>query len=171
MFFRYCPICGNKLNLKSAGDDGAVPFCDICNQYWFELFPTCVIALIVNQHEEAVLLRQSYLSDKYSTFVAGYMQAGESAENAILREINEEVGLEISDLRYVASHWFNLKQMLMIGFLAKTCKKDFILSSEVDFAEWVPLEEIPERIYPEHTDNMAYMLYKEYLKQKSFKNC
>lgn len=170
MKFEYCPICGNKLILKKAGDDGFIPFCKICNRFWFDLFPTCVIVLIANQYDEVVLLRQSYLSDKYSTFVAGYMQPGESAEDATRREIKEEIGLEISDLRYVTSHWFNLKQMLMIGFIAKTNKKNFKLSEEVDSAEWVPIEKIPEKIYPEHPDNIAYVLYREYLMQKNKEN-
>lgn len=165
MKFEYCPICGNKLTLKAAGDDGLIPFCNLCNRYWFDIFPACVIALVVNQYNEAALLRQSYLSDKYSTFVAGYIQEGENAEDAIRREIKEEIGLDIFDLHYVTSAWFNLKQILMIGFIAKTVKNDFILSSEVDFAEWVPIEKIPEKIYPEHPDNIAYMLYKEYLNQ------
>ena len=163
MIFKFCPICGNELILKEAGDDGLTPFCERCNHYWFNIFPTCVIALVVNQFNEAALLRQTYLSDKYSTFVAGYIQEGESAEEAIQREIKEEIGLDVFDLKYVTSHWFNLKQILMIGFIAKTNKQNFKLSSEVDSAEWVPIKDIPKKIYPEHPDNLAYTLYREYL--------
>lgn len=164
--FKYCPVCGNKLILKQAGDDGPVPFCTHCNRFWFNLFPVCVIALIVNTRDEVLLLKQSYLSEEYSTFVAGYMQEGESAEAAIYREIKEEVGLDISSLHYVTSGWFGLKQILMIGFIAQTNSDKFILSEEVDSAEWVPLEIVPEKIYPEHPDNIAYTLYKEYLKRR-----
>ena len=166
MMFEYCPICANKLSLKTAGDDGEIPFCEACNRYWFNLFPVCVIALIVNQFDEVVLLKQSYLSTQYSTYVAGYMQSGESAEQAIQREIKEEIGLDVSELCYVTSHWFNMKQILMIGFIAKTSKADFVLSSEVDSAEWVRLQDVPQKIYPEHPDNIAYFLYKEYLRRK-----
>ena len=92
------------------------------------------------------------------------MQAGESAEDAMRREIKEEIGFDVSDLHYVSSCWFSSKHVLMIGFIAKTDKKDFTLSSEVDAAEWVSLSKVPEMIYPEHPENLAYKLYKEYLK-------
>lgn len=105
----YCPKCGSKLILKQAGDDGEIPFCNTCNQYHFDKFPTCVIALVVNEYDEAVLLKQSYISDKYCTFPAGYMQIGETAEDAIKREIKEEIGLEVQSLMYVQSLWFRLK--------------------------------------------------------------
>ena len=167
MLFKYCPICGNKLIDKRAGDDGLVPFCESCNRFWFNLFPVCVISLVANTRNEVLLLKQSYLSTEYSTFVAGYMQEGESAEDAIKREIKEEVGLDISVLHYVTTRWFHSKQLLMIGFIAKTCNDNFVLSQEVDFAEWVPLEKVPEKIYPDHPDNVAYALYREYLKSEN----
>ena len=47
------------------------------------------------------------------------MQAGESAEDAMRREIKEEIGFEVSDLHYVSSCWFSSKHVLMIGFIAK----------------------------------------------------
>lgn len=148
---------------KQAGDDGLIPFCKQCNCFRFNLFPVCVIALIVNTHNEVLLLKQSYISKEYSTFVAGYMQEGESAEAAINREIKEEVGLDISTLRYVTSLWFHLKQTLMLGFIAQTDKDNLVLSEEVDSAEWVPLETVTDKIYPKHPDNIAYVLYEEYL--------
>ena len=92
MQFIYCPKCGEKLTTKEAGDDGLVPFCVPCNRYYFDIFPSCVIVLVANEFDEVVLLRQSYLSDKYHTFVAGYMCVGETAENAAVREVKEEIG-------------------------------------------------------------------------------
>ena len=167
MEFKYCPLCGKKLLLKKAGDDGLIPFCEKCDRYWFDIFSTCVIALIVNPDGEALLLKQSYISDKYSTFVAGYIQKGESAEEAVLREIKEEVGLNISELEIASSLWFDLKQILMIGFIAKTCEKDLILSPDVDSAEWVPIHEILQKIYPKHPNNIAYKIYEQYLNKTS----
>ena len=97
MQFIYCPKCGEKLTTKEAGDDGLVPFCVPCNRYYFDIFPSCVIVLVANEFDEVVLLRQSYLSDKYHTFVAGYMCVGETAENAAVREVKEEIGLVVQN--------------------------------------------------------------------------
>ena len=85
MHYSYCPECGNKLINKQAGDDGLTPFCENCKKYWFDSFSTCVIILVTNELNEVVLLKQSYLSDKYCTLVAGYMIPGENAENAARR--------------------------------------------------------------------------------------
>ena len=72
---KYCPECGNKLILKKAGDDGDIPYCQKCQKYFFNKFSVCVIALVVNEFNEIALLKQLYLSDKYCTFPAGYMQS------------------------------------------------------------------------------------------------
>ena len=164
---KYCPNCGNKLSLKNAGDDGKVPFCDRCDKYYFDMFPVCVIALVVNQYDEVILLKQLYLSDKYCTLPAGYVQSGETTEMAIKREIKEEIGLNVQSLEYVQSLWFSLKNILMVGYIARVEKEEFILSSEVDNAMWVRVEDVLDKIYPEHPDNIAYILCKRFLNNKN----
>ena len=54
MRYQYCPQCGQKLNLKQAGDDGLVPYCESCRKYWFDVFGSCVIIMIVNEQDEVV---------------------------------------------------------------------------------------------------------------------
>ena len=78
MRYKYCPECGFCLFDREAGDDGAVPYCDRCKRYWFDSFSCCVIVMVVNEFNEIALLRQSYISDEYQTFVAGFMTPGDS---------------------------------------------------------------------------------------------
>ena len=89
MRYKYCPECGAKLNKRQAGDDGLVPYCDNCKRYWFDSFSSCVIVMVVNELHEIALLKQSYISDQYETFVAGYITPGENAEEAATREVKE----------------------------------------------------------------------------------
>ncbi|MGN1154075.1 MAG: NAD(+) diphosphatase [Candidatus Gastranaerophilaceae bacterium] len=159
----YCPDCGNKLVLKGAGDDGYIPYCNQCDKYYFDKFSVCVIALVVNEYDEIALLKQLYLSDKYFTFPAGYMQSGESSEDAIKREIKEEIGLNVQSLTYIQSIWFSLKSILMLGYIAKVKKSDFKLSAEVNEAIWVKADEAINKIYPEHPENIAYILCRKFL--------
>ena len=65
MRFTYCPDCGRKLVLKDIGDEGMIPWCDNCRHPWFDMFPTCVMTLVVNEYDEAILLKQGYISKKY----------------------------------------------------------------------------------------------------------
>lgn len=159
----YCSDCGNKLVWHEAGDDGSVPYCSQCKKYYFDKFSVCVIALVVNEYNEIALLKQLYLSDKYFTFPAGYMQFGESAEDALKREINEEIGLKVQSLTYIQSIWFSLKNILMLGYIARVQKTDFELSSEVDEAKWVKADEAISQIFPKSPDNIAYILCEKFL--------
>lgn len=140
MRFQYCPHCGTKAIQKEIGDEGLMPWCDTCKLPLFDMFPTCIIALAVNQYGEVALLRQAYLSTQHYVLVSGYMQPGENAEECAAREIGEELGLKVSDLSLTGTYWLAKKGMLMIGFLARVKKQDFQLSQEVDQAVWVTPE-------------------------------
>lgn len=148
MKFTYCPDCGSRLSPRLIGDEGEVPYCEQCQKPLFDMFSTCIIALVVNEKGEAALLRQGYLSDAYRTLVSGYMKPGENAEEAALREIQEEIGIRAETLTFTGTYWFEKKDMLMIGFIAGCRKKEFILSQEVDEASWVPVEKALSLVHP-----------------------
>lgn len=136
MHYNYCPKCGMKLKDKSAGDDGKVPFCEQCNQYWFDSFASCCIVLVANQYHEIALLRQTYMSDRFTSFVSGYITLGENA-----------------------------KELLMRGFIGFASGADFRLSGEVDSAAWVPALKAPETMFPDRPGNAAmHPIYRKYLK-------
>lgn len=155
----------HKIKKKLAGDDGNVPFCEKCDRFWFDSFSSCVIVLVANEYNEIVLLRQGYMSDKYSTFVSGYISPGENAEEAAYREVEEEIGIALDSLEYAGSYWFDKKECLMHGFLGKTSKCDLILPSEVDSAEWTKAEDVANRIFPDTPGNAAFAIYKKYMKR------
>lgn len=163
MRYLYCPQCGAKLVGRPAGDDGTVPYCEDCSKYWFDSFASCVIVMVVNEQREIAMLRQSYLSDKYSTFVAGYMVPGESAEQTASREVEEELGLHIDRLEYAGTHWFDAREQLMHAFIGHVRKADFRLSREVDSAEWVPVAEAPSYMFPGRPGNTQHIIYRQYI--------
>lgn len=164
MRYVYCPQCGVKLIEKMAGDDGYVPFCEQCDQYWFDTFSSCSIVLVANQYHEIALLRQSYLSADHACFVSGYITPGETAEETAVREVKEELGLRIERLEYAGTYWFPSKELLMHGFIGFSSKSDFVLSSEVDSAAWVPASEAPETMFPDRPGNAMHPIYRKYLK-------
>ena len=163
MHYRYCPQCGSKLVEKEAGDDGKIPFCASCEKYWFDSFASCVIILVANEHREIAMLHQSYLSEQYATFVAGFMKPGETAEETAVREVQEELGLSLLRLEYAGTYWFAEREQLMHGFIGFAKKQPFRLSGEVNTAEWVPAERAPKLMFPAKPGNAQHPMYQRYL--------
>lgn len=140
MRFKFCPDCGSKLTEKAVGDEGYIPYCEICAKPHFDLFATSIITAVLNEYNEIALLRQDYVSKSNHVLVAGIMKSGETAEETVVREVKEEIGQDVKKLEYIRSYPYLGKDMLMLGFLAKVKKKDFELSDEVDSVEWIPLK-------------------------------
>lgn len=165
MRFRHCPDCGTLLHGRDLGDERDVPWCDVCEKPWFDTFPVAIIALVYSDNDDVLLLRQNYISTRFHNLVSGYMKPGEDAETCARREILEETGLEVTDLRLVMTGWFEKKEMLMIGFMAKAGSRALSLSGEVDAAGW----HAPEKILSLLSDNPKSMsrrlgvYYLEYL--------
>ncbi len=169
MHFQYCPICGSKLILKEAGDDGMVPYCEPCSKMWFDMFSSCIIALVANEYHEIALLHQPRLSDR-GVFVSGYITPGESAEDAAVREIKEELGLDVEKLEPTGTFWFKKRGQLMHGFIANVRKQELICSSEIESALWVPAAKAPEIMFEDWNGNRAWDIYRTYMRETGTKN-
>lgn len=141
MHFIYCPYCGNRLEDREIGDEGLIPYCTECSVPLWDMFTTSVIIAVVNEFDEIALLRQDYVSTTKYVCVAGIMKMGESAEETAVREVKEELGLSVESLEFIKTYPYDKKEMLMIGYKATVKKSDFRLSTEVDSAEWVKLDD------------------------------
>ena len=89
------------------------------------------------------------------------MKPGETAELTAEREIFEETGIQIDSLEFAGTYWFAKKDMLMIGFLARAKRKEFVLSKEVDAAKWVPVEKAIHMVHPK--GSVSYALLEKYM--------
>ena len=158
MHFLHCPYCGKRLIYKEIGDEGKIPYCTLCEVPLWDMFTSCVICAVVNEFNEIVLLQQNYVSRTTPVCVAGIMKLGESAEETVMREVEEETGLKVYDLQYIQSYPYDKKSMLMLGFLAQVNKKEFVLSGEVDSASWFSFD---EAIGSLREGSIAYQLVKQ----------
>lgn len=141
MRFTYCPHCGTQLIKKEIGDEGLIPYCPKCSIPLWDMFTSCIICAVINEYQEIALLRQNYVSKNNYVCVAGVMKLGESAEETAIREIKEEIGLQVNKLEYIASYPYEKKEMLMLGFKASVTKDDFCISGEVDSVSWFKLDD------------------------------
>ena len=169
MRYKYCPNCGTKLTEIKSGDEGMVPYCEPCKIRWFDTFYSCVIVLVYNEYDEIVLCRQSYLSDRYASVTAGFITPGETAEECAVREVKEELGLDLEMLEYTGTYWFGMREQLMHGFIGFAHKKDLILSEEIDSAKWVPALDAPKTMFPDVPGNCLHIIYRKFLKMRGLK--
>lgn len=164
MHHEYCPRCGLKLIPRKIGDEGLVPYCTACAMPLFDSFATCVICAVVNDDHQVALLRQPDLARTTRVCVSGYMKPGESAEDAAVREIGEELGLPIEGVTYMGSWPMTSKPMLMLGFMARTHGSAFTLSGEVENAAWFPYDKALGEI---REDSIAWLLVKSVIDRET----
>lgn len=165
MHFTYCPYCGTKAIQKIIGDEGEIPFCIQCNKPLWDMFTTSIICAVVNEYKEIALLRQEYVSAANFVCVAGIMKLGETAEDTVIREVKEEIGIDVENVEYISSYPYLKKEMLMLGYKATVKKADFILSGEVDYAEWFALDTALDRL---RKGSIAWQLVKTVKNQYIF---
>lgn len=145
----YCPQCGAPLVSRNLGDETDVPFCAGCGRPWFDGFSTCILAIAVSfDWKEVCLIRQSYGQTRRFVAVAGFMKPGETPEEAVRRELFEELRLTAADTPRYAGSWANPeKDELMLGFACRVGGPDRPrpalreVSSEVAEARWFSVEE------------------------------
>jgi NAD+ diphosphatase len=143
----YCYKCGNKLTERECNNcginEGLVPYCENCKEYRFPFFNVAVSSVIYNADLSKVLLIQQY-GRKNNILVAGYVNKEETLEHALIREIKEEVSLNIIDFLFNESRYFDKSNSLICNFICVADSEDFNLNSEVDCAKWYSAEEAKE---------------------------
>ena len=100
----FCPYCGLKLIKKEIGDEGLVPFCPKCNKPLFDHMIPCVIIICYTVDNKIVLAHEPNSPLPY-VLIAGYTKIGENLEEAVKREVMEELGVEVTDISYLSSYF------------------------------------------------------------------
>jgi NAD+ diphosphatase len=137
---RWCGTCGAPTAPASAGH---VMRCTACDTDYFPRIDPAIIVL-VSDGERALLGRQaSWPAGRYST-IAGFVEPGESLEDAVVREVREETGAHVLDVAYHSSQPWPFPSSLMIGFLASASGGDPIVrhDAELEDARWFSRAEI-----------------------------
>lgn len=138
----YCMECGTKLSKKFLKNEGMIPFCETCKEYRFPVFSTAVSMEVLNPDKDKILLIKQYGKDRY-ILVAGYINQGENAEDAVVREVKEEIGLTVTELHFQKSEYYPGTNTLMLNFSCVADSEDlsFVSEEEIDFCRWFSLEE------------------------------
>ncbi len=147
---RFCGVCGNTCEPRSAGH---VMVCTGCNAQHFPRTDPAVIMLVVRG--DSCLLGHSHRFPNvtmYST-LAGFVEPGESFEEAVRREVKEEAGIEVGDVSYHSSQPWPFPSSIMIGFHAEGLTDDIRIDpEELKDARWFSKDQI--RNHREHGFNL-----------------
>ena len=114
---RYCGGCGKPLSFS---DTDLALVCPQCGErYYPQIAPAVIVAITRNNRKELLLAHNKRFTDRTFGLVAGFVEAGESVEQAVHREIMEETGISVKNIRYLSSQPWPFPNSLMLAFEAE----------------------------------------------------
>lgn len=139
---QFCGCCGHTMHHS---ETERAMICDSCKKI---IYPNIAPAIIVAITDGKRLLMTRYARGEYKRYalVAGYCEVGESLEETVHREVMEEVGLKVKNVRYYNSQPWPFSDTMMVGFLAELDGSDQVTLQESELSEavWLTKDEIPE---------------------------
>lgn len=139
---RFCGRCGHETARSHKERMIECPACG--NQEYPRIQPAVIVA--VTDGDRLLMTRYAHAEYRLRALIAGFCEIGETAEQTVAREVLEETGVRVKNIRYVGSQPWGFASDLLLGFAAEldgdpTIRVD---ESELATAEWVPREEIYE---------------------------
>jgi NAD+ diphosphatase len=137
---RFCGRCGSPTRDK---EDERAKVCTVCGAIVYPRISPAVITLIT-RGDSILLAHNAHFKTGMFSLIAGFVEPGETLEETVAREIHEEVGIEVNDIRYQGSQPWPFPDSLMLGFRAEyragDIKPDGI---EIVEAGWFSRENLP----------------------------
>ena len=139
---RFCGRCAGKM--EHSREMRALQ-CPCCGN---QVFPGIAPAVIVGVTDGEKILMTKYAGREYKQYalIAGFTEIGETAEETVRREVEEEVGLHVKNIRYYKSQPWGFDGNLLLGYFCELEKKEEICldRNELSVAEWVDYRDIPD---------------------------
>lgn len=137
---QYCGSCGEKLHIE---DKKTFLECSKCGNMMYAFINPCIIVAVIKE-DNILLARSPHFPPKLYSLLSGFVEAGEFLENAVRREVKEEVGIEIKNLKYIGSHPWPFSNSLMFGFTAEYSSGDIVMDpNEIEAADWFSFDNLP----------------------------
>ena len=152
---QFCSRCATRVTHAEANERAMV--CQTCRLRQYPRVQPCVITAITRPNpqtgETQILLAHHHRYGQQTTaqqalqygLIAGFVEVGESLEHAVVREVAEEVGISLSDIRYVSSQPWPFPSNLMLGFRASYAGGDIVIQEdELSHADFFDLSKLPK---------------------------
>ena len=143
--FTHCPRCGSPTDPISSGHARK---CPVDDSEHFPRVDPAMIVLVTDPDDRCLLARNVMWPEHRVSILAGFVEAGESAEQAVAREVHEETGIVVGIIRYMGSQPWPMPQSLMLGFRAEADGSQEIRVDDNEIAEahWYSRDELTQAI-------------------------
>jgi NAD+ diphosphatase len=138
----FCGVCGAPTASRSAGHQ-RVCTNGSCGASHFPRTDSAVIMLVHDGADRCILSRQSHWPPGMHSTLAGFLEPGESLEEAVAREVYEETGVRVGEVRYHSSQPWPFPASIMVGFYARAIGGEFKPNlDELESAGWYSRDEL-----------------------------
>ncbi|VAW67800.1 NADH pyrophosphatase, decaps 5'-NAD modified RNA [hydrothermal vent metagenome] len=159
----YCGKCGHKTNRSESGH---VRICqnELCKEHYYPNMDPAIIVLVTSGNRCLLGRQQNWKEGMYST-LAGFVEPGETIEQAVVREIQEEAGITVHNIEYQGSQSWLFPNSLMLGFSAIAKDESITLdTNELEDARWFSPEQIrSDPLVLPYQNSIAYTLITAWL--------
>ena len=136
----FCGVCGGATEVRQAGH---VRYCPACDRERFPRTDPAVIVAVLDADDRLLLGHHVAWPEGRVSLLAGFVEAGESLEMTVRREIFEEAGVRLTAIRYVASQPWPFPRSLMLGFVARAAGTRIEVDGvEIEHARWFSRDEL-----------------------------
>jgi len=137
---QFCGRCGAPMEAKATE---RAKLCPRCGLHHFPRLAPAIIVL-VERGRALLLARSRHFAKGMYSVIAGFVEPGETLEEAVVREVREEIGISIKEIRYFGSQPWPFPHSLMIGFTATYEDGEIVLDdSEIEDARWFTRDNLP----------------------------
>lgn len=140
----FCGLCGSPNLLRSAGHRMVCSNEECARETYPRIDPAIIV--LVTHKDHCLLGRNAKWRPKHFSTLAGFVEPGESLEDAVVREVYEEVQLQLEDIRYVSSQPWPFPASAMCGFYAEAVDRNSGTSEEVEETRWFSVESLTQAI-------------------------
>jgi NAD+ diphosphatase len=140
---QFCGRCGTPTQIKN---HERARECPSCGQVHYPRIAPAIMAL-VRRGREFLLARSPHFAPGMYSALAGFVEPGETLEQTLVREVREEVGIEVANVRYFASQPWPFPHSLMIAFNADYAGGEITPEpGEIEAADWFTLDRLPQAL-------------------------
>lgn len=150
---RFCAVCGTETEMRQAGTSRFCPDPECKAQHFPRTDPVAIMLPILG--DKCLLGRQPFFPKAMYSALAGFIEPGESIEEGVRREVEEEAGIKVGAVRYHSSQPWPFPSSLMIGCHCEAISEDIDVSGdELENAEWFSRQFVREALEGGHKDEL-----------------